>query len=365
VWLPCATRDAQQKCVGAQVTGTRALAYAAKALLDPAASAARGLTDRHGSRSVLRNDGMTNAQVTPAYLLVDALNGMDRAFEAFAQKNPGDAHRQAQWHHARSALVDQFLSASAQGGGWHFDDKALPAITPIAIDILRQELHASCPEWPNGSCAWAGKDLAAKLESTIGGPVFAHAADVLDAIRRDDAARLELEKLLAYLLDSTSGSDALQTLLVSTADAAQLFQDEANLVPLFHALADALGPSKDDPAQRNLVDATTAMLTRLTGKAVGPDGTEQCKRELDPNQVMTPVLQASVTPLKLSGDRTLTPVEVILDTITDVNRAAPEQEGLFRREDYVSLTANVADFLSNKESGMEQFYAIVKRATSN
>ncbi len=369
-WLPCAARDATtHACKGAHVTGVRALAYAARSLLDPAASAARGLHDRRGGTAIVRNDGTAGGQVTPAYLAIDALVAVDRAFDAYAKASPGDAGRKAQWRHARSAIVDQFLSASkvvsATGTpAWRFDDAALPRITPVAIDILRQELHAGCPEWPDASCAWAGEAVAAKLAAALGGPLAARGADLLDALRKDDGARLELEKLLSYLLDAKSSSDALESLLVASTDGAQLLQDDQNLVPLFHAVGRALAVSADDPAARNLVDATTAMLTRLTGKAIEPDGTETCARELDPNQVLTPILQASVTPIDLGPGRTLTPIEVILDAIAEVNRAAPADDGPLRREDYVSIAANVSDFLENKESGMEQFYAIVRRVTA-
>src|SRR5207302_1623491 len=163
--------DAGQ-CVGGKVNGTRALAYAIRSAVDPDAAAARGLLDRRGSRSAKRNDGKTNAQVTPLYLLTSALSSMDAAFETYAQKNPNDA----------------------------------------------------------------------QLASSINGPMFARGVDLLDTIRRDDAARLELERLIMYLLDSKSGSDALQSLLVSSTDSAQILQDEENLVPVFHAMAKALAP---------------------------------------------------------------------------------------------------------------------------
>ena len=67
--------------------GVHVLSEAVRALVDPARSAALGLTDRHGSTTVVRNDGTTNPQVTPIYLLIDALKGMDQAFANYATAN--------------------------------------------------------------------------------------------------------------------------------------------------------------------------------------------------------------------------------------------------------------------------------------
>jgi hypothetical protein len=363
VWLPCVTRDASGACQGGKVSGVRALAYAMKSAVDPEQAATRGLLDRRGNKTATRSDGTTNAQVTPVYLLIDALHAMDNAFTAYAQTNPKDAGRLTQWRRARSKIVDQFLSATNASGTFRFADAALPKITPVAISILRQELAASCPEWPNGACTWAGSGIASDLASAIGGPLFARGADLVDTIRKDDASRLELEKLVTYLLDSTSGSDALESLLVTSTDGTQELQDDLDLVPIYHALASALAPGAD-PSQRSLADANIAMLTRLTAAPLGANGAEDCTNEIDPNQVLTKMLEGAVTPIALTGGRTLTPVEVILDTITDVNRSAPQLTTPMRGDDYGSVAANVADFLENKERGIEQFYAVVKTATT-
>lgn len=361
-YLPCANKKSTGECVGAKVNGTRALAYALRSAVDPDAAAARGLLDRHGNRAALRNDGKANSQVTPIYLMTSALASMDAAFDAYAQKNPGDAQRSAQWKRARSKIVDRFLGTSTNGGTWSFDDKALPKITPALLNILRQELRAECPEWPNTACAWAATAISDAMARSLGGPLFARGVDLLDAVRQDDAARLEMERLIAYLLDSKSGSDALQSMLVSSTDSAQILQDEENLVPLLHAMAGAMTASKDDPTQKGLLEANVAFLTRLTARGHDANGADDCSREVDPNQVLTHMLEKAVTPIALDA-RTLTPIEVVLETIADVNRAAPEISGDLSPADYGSVASNVADFLQNKENGLEQFYAIVRNAT--
>ena len=54
---------------------------------------------------------------------------------------------------------------------------------------------------------------------------------------------------------------------------------------------------------------------------------------------------------------------MILDTIADVNRVAPDQTIQLNPSDYESIADNVVDFLLDKESGLEQFYQVVRQGT--
>ena len=63
----------------------------------------------------LRNDGTTNPQVTPLYLVLETLNEIDQAFATYAAANPSTRSGQAQWSAARSKLVDQFLTVNGSG----------------------------------------------------------------------------------------------------------------------------------------------------------------------------------------------------------------------------------------------------------
>jgi hypothetical protein len=353
--VPCAGAA----CADEQVSGVRALAYAVRAATDPGVAAARGLVDRHGNKTAARSDGTTKAQVTPIDLWTAALSGFDRAFADFAAAHPDDAQRLTQWRRARSQLVDQFLSVDLQPPRFH--DAALPRFVPIAIGALRQQLWAKCVEWPRKSCGWAGSELARTAADGIGSPLFANGLDVAEAIRKDTAARVELEKLLSYLLADTSGGEALATLLASTADGIQLLQDQPNLVPISGAIAAALRPNK--AGELGLVDAQLALLTRLTGRSFDPAGVEQCGRELDPNQVLTPLLAAAVTPVRLDGVRTMTPIEVVMDAVADVSRASPDESGPLEAIDYGSVADETAQFLLDDQRGLEQFYAVVRNAT--
>jgi hypothetical protein len=64
-----------------------------------------------------------------------------------------------------------------------------------------------------------------------------------------------------------------------------------------------------------------------------------------------------------TGQQTQTPLEVIIDVITDVNRTDPSQTSKLQPGDYASIAGQVNDFLMNKEFGLEQFYEIVRKGT--
>jgi hypothetical protein len=338
----------------------RALAALVKGAVDPAESARRNLVDRAGSKTAARNDGTTNPQVTPVYLVTAALRAMDGSFDRWTIAHPSDTTRLTQWRRARSQLVDQMLTADASNGApWHFKDAAIPAIAPRVVETLRQQLDARCPEWPSAPCAWASQTLAADLSDAVSGPMFAHAVDVLEALRADPDVRAKVEALVTYLIDEKSGNDALASLLVTSDDLGQVLGDQADLIPLLHAVGAAMIPRA---GEKNLLDANLALLTRLTAPARGGDGSEQCGREIDPNQILTRVLEQAVTPMAASaGGRT--PLEVILDVIGDVNRAAPEKLGALASEDYANIADEVASFLLDDQRGLEQFYAVVRNAT--
>jgi hypothetical protein len=194
--------------------------------------------------------------------------------------------------------------------------------------------------------------------------------DLLDAIRKDDPARAEMEALLGYLVDAASKNDALAALLATSSDALQVLGDDTNLVPIFHAFAPALSPSTKDAAghvvKRSLVDAQLALLARVAGKYVDGQGKEVCSREMDPNQILTQLLSRLVTPMKDQGGRaTETPLEVIIDVIADVNRTDPQRTDKLDAPDYAHVAHEVGDFLSNKERGLEQFYEIVRQGTQD
>ena len=372
--------------------GIQVFANAVVAMINPANSAAKGLVDRHGVKTAPRNDGTTNPQVTPIYLLVDALDAMDHAFAAYAAANPQDTGRQAQWRSARSQLVDTFLTVNGRGTAAQFADPLVPKALPELVDLLRGQLLARCPQTFGGGgpvCNWAQTTLTGNLTTVVGGPLFASGMDLGEAMRSDATARQQLETFMVYLLNASSTNDALPATQASMNDLLQVMQDDANMVPLMHVLAVAASASVTGAdgtiTQKSLTDASMALLARLTGRALDAKGVEVCANETDPEQVLTTALRNLVTPMTAStgaadgggksGALTESPLEVMMDVIADVNRTTPatttvktskgsaSTENLVTPADYAAISAQVEDFLTNKTSGLEQFYEIVRLGT--
>jgi hypothetical protein len=304
------------------------------------------------------------------YLLTEALNGMDAAFQALPP-NPAD-DRLTQWRLARSQLVDQFLTIDGTGTGSSFDNTAIPKFVPTLIDALRAQIQAQCPTTaiaPHTRCAWARDTFTTELANVVHGPVFAGTMDLLEAFRTDPTARAQMGQLLEYLLNAASQNDALPSLLATANDLIQVMKDDTNLVPLYQALAPAFAPTTTDAQgnilQKNAVDASLALLGRISVRAFDASGNEVCSAELDPNQVLALALQNLVTPVAgTSGQTGQAPLQTIMDAIGDVNRGDPSLQTTFVATDYANIADNVSQFLLSPTNGLEQFYAIVKNGTT-
>jgi len=144
----------------------------------------------------------------------------------------------------------------------------------------------------------------------------------------------------------------------------QLLDDDTNMVPLYHVIAEATAGSLHDAqgnvVQTSLLDAQSSLLSRISGRAYDADHHELCAQEVDPNQVLNVAMKNLVTPLRSAdGKPRKTPLEVIMDVIADVNRVAPERTDRLDTADYAHVADEVSEFLLDKERGLEQFYAIV------
>ncbi len=340
--------------------GVSVLADAIRALVDPARNA--GLRDRHGSQLGRRSDGKTNPQVTPIYLLIDALHAFDGAFAA----RSGAEDRLTPWRGARSQLVDTFFSVKGIGGESAFVNAAIPKAMPILASAIREQVAAHCPTArTGGGCAWAREELPQKLADVLSGPSFAGAIDLLEAIRTDPAARAELQRFAQYLLTSPEAraNDATAS---AAADLLQWLADDANLVPLLHAIAPAFARTEEDGGKitrRSLADAAIEVLARVLAESRDPDGTRVCARERDPSHAFAAVLRHLVTPATSGTPGEATPFEVLVDVVADVNRARPETRTKLTAPDYASIATEVRDFCVDPARGLEQVYEVIREAT--
>jgi hypothetical protein len=345
------------------LTGVQVLAQAVRVMVDPALN--QGLTDLHGVQTAPRNDGTTNPQVTPIYLFIDALDGIDAAFAAWAEAHPGD-NRQPAWLAARSQLVDQLFTVNGTGAQSTWANAAVPAIVPPLVDALESQILAQCPDRSSrAACTWWMQDMPQNLEDVVGGPTFAAVMDLLDAIRANPTARAQLEQLLQYLLDPAAGSDARSATMTASVDVLQILNDDTNLTPFYNAVAaDVLGAQVLDAhgnvARRGLADASIEVLSRVFAAARNAQGTETCSMEIDPNGAIAATLGYMVTP---AGATQLTPIESLIDVTADVNRANPALTTKLDGGDYGNMANEVSEFCLDPTTGLEQVYAVVRAAT--
>ena len=163
-----------------------------------------GLKDRKGNVTSLRNDGTTNPQVTPLYLVLETLNEIDQAFATYAQANPMDTQRQVQWRLARSQMVDQFLGVNGQNTTMQsFKDPSLPAILPRAA---RRRARADRRALPGAALRDVRLGAAAAHAERGRDDRRAHVRDARSTswkrCARTTPGRQSLEQLLTYLVDA-------------------------------------------------------------------------------------------------------------------------------------------------------------------
>lgn len=359
----CELTDAKTgRCLklGATRSGLDVLVDMVRVLVDPARS--KGLADARGNTFSVRNDGTKNPQTTPLILLIDALKGVDAAFAAA----PDGPARQTEWRKARSQLVDALFSVKGAGKATTWANPATAAILPTLLETTSSQVLARCRDRsPGARCAWARDELRQSASETVGGPTFAAAIDLLEALRADPAARAELQRLLQYLLDPASEHDAHASTLAAMLDGLQVMSDDANLAPVYTALSSAVAPRLVDErghvVRRGLADAAVEALTRVFAEARDAEGREVCGREVDPNRVIAVALRKLLTPPEPNRPA---PIEVVIDVIADVNRADPTLTEKLEGKDYANIAAELRGFLLDKGSGLEQVYEVIRQATA-
>jgi hypothetical protein len=341
---------------GQQMTGAEVVERLARILFDPEYAASMSMVDRQGNKSTKWVDGTAQPQLTVFTLFADALHKMDVRWEAAcAGKADADLDackadtelRKGQWKRARSQLVDEFAAVDGAGPNAKFRDRSLPKLLGTSMRVIREQLNAHCPDREKGtSCTWARKDLGDKLASSMSGPLFSGLMGVLDQLRKDEPARRETERLIAYLLEGNEGEGSREALLASLTDTVQLFMDDKTLTPLLNAAAGALSPA-DDKDGAGVADTGLTMLKALTSD------------DVDRYHVLDHVLPSLVAPVKDGNG--LSPLEIVMDTIAEVNRLdATAGEDPLTSDDYRAILGTVQGFMADNTRGLEQFYTILK-----
>lgn len=347
-------------------TGAEVLEKLTRILFNTDYAAQVGMVDRKGQSSTRWVDGTTQPQLTPYTLFADALHGIDLAFDnacdcskktgadkALCDKDVNacraDAEvRRGQWKRARSQLVDQFLAVDGEGTSAAFHNPATGPTLAATLRLLREQINANCPDRESGApCTWAKKDLGDKLAGVMSRPLFAAIVDMQDKIRKDEGARRQLETFLQHALSaSTDNGQALQGALASLADVLQTIADDRTLSPILLAAAGAAAPASD-PNGPGAADLTIKVLKALTDDGV------------DRYHVMDHVLPNLVTPM--DDGTNLSPIEIFMDVIADVNRIDASDSGPMAPDDYQGVMSTMNGFMLDKTRGLEQLYTIIQQ----
>jgi len=361
------------------VDGISVLAKVSENLLDPRKSCLDGdctkhpLRARNGATSTVTNTGEKIDQLTPAHLLFDALNAIDRRFEGDNEK------RLTPWREARSQLVDLWLDVDRTGpGDWHFKNPHSRPVLIHVIEFLRDRLatrraeqaeclmkngneNAKCPQLRDWSVG-----LARRLEASLGHPSSAAILRLLDRLRGlegDPGGQLlGLMHAMSRELATASKSgdnDAFDSTLLASHDMLQLLENTENTAPIMRFFSQAIAPNAVQVAdtgsgelkiEEGAIEKTLALL--------------RAPRKLEPKtdgraSTLTKLLREMV---HVTGPNGASPLEIIIDTIAEVNRAAPGKDNgkALDAADLRSVLDESQQFLSSNRHGLERLYDIAQ-----
>jgi hypothetical protein len=362
---------------GGKIDGIAVLARVTRNLFDASASCgpmgceAQPLTYRDGTRSAKTNTGKNVAQLAPIYLLLDALNAIDRRFEGEHEQ------RLAPWREARSQLVDLLLDVERPGPGEvRFKNPRARAFLLNVIGLLQDRLETYAHE--RADCIAAGGipencrkvhewafGLTPRLEESLGQPVSAALLRLLDqfwGMQADPGGRLF--SLMRDLSKEQPGATAQEnvafdTTLLALTDALQLFENTDNVAPVMHFLAKGIAPNALDVIARGdselqleqgALEKSLQLLRELERVHAAPDGKQS---------TITQLLRALATPHGPHGE---SPLEIILEVISEVNRAQPgKADGTpLDAQDIRAVLGEASQFLSSERHGLERLYDIIQ-----
>jgi len=364
---------------GSTIDGITVLANATRNLLDPERSCGpmgcemQPLAARNKQTTTKTNTGKEVAQLTPAHLLFDALNNIDKTFVGEKEK------RLAPWREARSQLVDLILDVERpEPSKWQLKNPRARAVLINVVSLLRDRLATYKKE--EEACLMGGGSaetcqqrrawsigLTGRLEKSLGQPVTAATLRLLDQYwKADGNPGGELLKLLNWVSKEQAqtkqgDNDPFDTTLLSVTDMLQVFEDTTNVAPVMRFLSTAVAPNA-------LTVATAGGEIKATDLAEGSlEKTLELIREIKKldkapkgqQSVLTKLMRALAT---VHGKHGETPLEVILDSIAEVNRAAPGPDDgkALNGADLRAVLFETQDFLSNERHGIERLYHIIQ-----
>jgi len=193
--------------------------------------------------------------------------------------------------------------------------------------------------------------LHERAETSMGSAIGSGLIGFMDAVQNDPESKEELGNLLAYMVGEGSANDAFVNVVVAVSDLLQILEDDANIVPLLRALSEGIA------ADASRVTASGGELV-LEGSAL--DASLQLMREVnevDDRRMLMELLQNLV---RLDPGEDETPLEVILDVISEVNRSSPGAGTSLDTEDYRLLMLQSYDFMMDESHGLERLYRVIQ-----
>lgn len=289
-----------------------------------------GLADRLGRTTTTTSDGRPVPQLSPWHILADAYNRKrDRLAAAGAE---GEA-----WTTSVSEVVDVLTrGVEVPGQGWRFRNPRTRGVLLAVVELLRSRITAH--DAAGDRVAWLSDELPGDLEAKLTSPVFAGAADFIVSLQATPETRLQLEKLMQYLVDEATSGESFVTSLTAIADLAQIALDDRDLVPLAKVIGETIDP------QRGWLDA---QLVFIKGA-----------RASDSNRALSRMM----VNLYSAHQPGRTAVGDLIDGLSEVLRARPYDDlgARYTADDYRALLRGTADFLDEEKRGLRKFIAIIK-----
>ncbi|HEY6882242.1 MAG TPA: hypothetical protein VI299_29630 [Polyangiales bacterium] len=322
---------------------------------------ANPLRARDGRTATTTNTGRPIDELSPLYLLLDALNAIDARLEGPM------AERLRPWRDARSRIIDTFFDVERSAPEqWRFKSQRGRAILSESLAFLQTRLtqyRAEQDACTAGPCRqvhdWAFS-LAPRLATALGQPVSAAALRLLESLRDlPSAPAAKLFDLAVYLTTEQAGDDTFQAMLLGTADLLQLLTDTENLSPVMAFGSRALAANASEVASGD--KAELAIEAGTLEKALGLVRSLQdlAPESAGQKSTLAKLLARLASPY---GKTSETPLDVIIETIAAVNRAAPAEQGSgpMSRADLRSVLDETSQFLQGKRHGLERLYDVIQ-----
>jgi hypothetical protein len=293
-------------------------------------TAQAGLADRTGRTTTTTADGRPVAQLSPWHLLADAYRGKRARLTTAGAEG-------AAWTDSVSELVDVLLrGADVPSVGWRFRNPRVRGVLDAALELVERRIAVH--DGRGDRVRWLSTDLPADLQDLVTSPVFAGAADFVVSLQAAPETRVQLDRVLQYLVSEAQSSESFVAALTALADVAQLALDDPDLVPIANVLGQAIA------ADRGWLEAQLEFVKQA--RTVDEGGTLA--------QIMIN-LYAEARPGR-------TAVGDLIDGLTEVLRARPYDDlgERLTAADYAAILGGVAEFLDEEQRGLRKFIAIIK-----